>query len=402
MKGLKKIKTFFNRNKSFNSRPFYIICVFLFISFFHPFIANERPLYAKASGESYFPVIRSIGENLHLLPVRGNLLLKDDYDFKIMPLIPYSYNTIDRRNGSYVSPFMKQDVDNIWQRHWLGTDVLGRDVFAGLLKGTEVAIKIGFLSVFIGFLIASFLGLFAAYYQRFPLQYNFLDLILLLIWIGGLIYFFWFGVQTQIIRFFVFFILSGIMALSYAYIKKVFLHKFLKNNIRIPVDGMLMRILEAMKAIPLFIFLLACITLLENVNTKSLIIILGFLIWPGFTRYIRAEALKVLSQDYITAAKAYGASGYRILIVHVFPKIFTSLSVIIAFGISSVILIESTLSFLGIGIPIEDVSWGSMLKEAKTNFSAWWMAIFPGFALFLLILNLNLLGEDLEMDFRAE
>lgn len=399
---IKKIGSIFFNKASRKKGPIIILGIFIFLGIFHPFIANEKPLFAKQSGKFYFPVLSSVSENLSLKKSNGISAQTRDYDFKIMPLIPYSYNTIDHRNGAYKSPFESQKVDNLWQRHWLGTDVLGRDVLAGILKGTGTSIKIGFLSVLLGFIIACILGFSGAYYQRFPKKQNIIDLILMMLWISGLGYYLWVGLKTSILYVIGYILIMMPIIFIYRYVKSKFLNNILRERFILPVDGLLMRILEAMKSIPLFIFLLACISILENINSSGLIIILGLLIWPGFTRYIRAESMKVLSQDYITAAKAYGASGFRILRVHVLPKIFTSLSVILAFGVSSVILLESTLSFLGIGLPIEEVSWGSMLKDAKTNFSAWWMAIFPGIAIFLLILNLNLLGEDLEKDMRIE
>lgn len=379
-----------------------IIILLIVVAFVHPFIANERPLYCKIEGSHYFPVFRSVTTNLHL--TRPYSKINDFnwdqkvYEFKIMPVIPYSYNTIDTRNSQYKSPFDQQNVENMWQRHWLGTDILGRDVFAGILKGTEISVKIGFISVILATIIALFFGLGAAFSLRFPLKLDVFAIILLLVSALILVYFLWLGINTSMVTFWISGIICLVLNYGYYLLKKYKRIKIAeKYQFKIPIDGIFMRLIEAMKAIPSFIFLLAAISIFKTLSVVGLISILAFIMWPGLSRFIRAEALKILSQDYITAAKAYGASDWRIVKTHVLPKLITTLSVVLAFGISSAIIAESTLSFLGIGISIDQVSWGSLLNEAKINFSAWWLAIFPGLALFVLILSLNVLGEELEI-----
>lgn len=375
-----------------------VILIFLLIALMHPFIANERPLYCKIEGKHYFPVVRSVLVNIG---IAGNYKNFENYNWKsktydalIMPLIPYSANSIDSRNQGFKGPIDDQTVDNMWQRHWMGTDLLGRDVLAGVLKGTEIAVKIGFTSVFFALIIALVLGLTSAYSVRFPFRWDVPTFILMLVGSVSMIYFLWLSIHTSLLYFWIPLFVWLLIGLAYRLIKRQ--GKLgINNTITFPFDALLLRLLEAMKAIPTMIFILACITLIQTISVEGLIIILAFIMWPGLTRYIRAEALKVLNMDYVTAAKAYGASGFRILWRHVAPKLFSSLSVILAFSIASAIMIEATLSFLGIGIPVEQVSWGSLLKEAKINFSAWWLAIFPGLALFLLIYNLNLLGEEM-------
>ena len=381
---------------------FGLIVVFFLTAVIHPFIANEKPLYCKIDGQHYFPVTRSIANNLGLTKPYKNvddfLWKEKSYDFKIMPVIPYSYNTLDKKNAGYKSPFAQQEIENLWQRHWLGTDILGRDTAAGILKGTEIAVKIGFFSVLLAALIAIVIGLGAAYTTRFPIRMDFFGATLLLVSAILVIYYIWYafyvGISALVIPALFLFALYAVYVF---WPEKYRIRLLQKSEFNIPFDSILMRVLEAMKSIPGLIFLLACISVFDSFSVSGLIFILAFLIWPGLTRYVRAEALKILGQDYITAAKAYGASRTRILTKHVLPKLFTSLSVVLAFAISATILVESTLSFLGIGIPIEQVSWGTMLREAKNNFPAWWLAVFPGIAMFGLILSLNILGEELDV-----
>ncbi len=374
-----------------------IISIFLVIALFHPFIANERPLLCKLNGKVYTPIIRNITTNWGLTNWYNGVdnfgWMEKTYESKIMPLIPYSYNTIDTRNPKYKSPFAKQNIDNIWQRHWLGTDALGRDVLAGILKGTEIAVRIGFTSVFIACIIALILGLTSAFSVRFPIRINTISAILIAITIISNGYYLWYGANTTFSVFFIQFLIWVIIWTVYIAISRKL---NLKRQFIFPFDKILIRLLEAMKSVPSLIFILACLTLFQSFSVNGLIAILAFIMWPSFTRYIRADALKILNMDYITAAKGYGASNFRILWKHVRPKVFTSLSVLIVFAIASAIIVESTLSFLGIGLPLDQVSWGSLLKEARLNFNAWWLAVFPGIAMFILILALNLLGEQIQ------
>lgn len=381
--------------------PLRLIVFFFLIALVHPFVANERPIYCKIDGNHYFPASRNLAVNWGFLqPYKDNFDFqwkKKDYEMKIMPFIPYSYNTIDRRNSQYRSPFGDQETDNFWQRHWLGTDILGRDVAAGLLKGTEIAIRIGFLSIALAGLIALVVGFLAAYFRVRPLKVGPLDILAFILFSFVLIYNVWIAANGKGLASWMSVVIVLLISYLYYHIRKhyqiEFLNKWMWN---FPVEGMYLRTVEAFKALPVLILLLACVSIFETISISGLVVILALLMWPGLSRYVRAESLKVLSQDYVTAAEAYGASKFRILTRHVTPKLVSRLSVILVFAISTAIIVEATLAFLGIGLPIEQVSWGSMLKEAKDNFSAWWLAIFPGLALFTLILSLNILGEDLE------
>jgi peptide/nickel transport system permease protein len=124
-------------------------------------------------------------------------------------------------------------------------------------------------------------------------------------------------------------------------------------------------------------------------------IVIGFLGWTGIAKYVRAELLKVRSLEYIEAAQALGFNRLRIIFKHALPNSLTPVFISVAFGVAGAILTESSLSFLGIGVAAEDVTWGSLLSSAKNDVNAWWLAIFPGFAIFITITLFNLLGEGL-------
>lgn len=387
--------------KNRKKRATIVLLLFLIVGIFHPFIANERPLICKINNKTYFPIFRSIGHNLKLVKPYSDITdhswRDKNYKYKIMPLIPYSYNTLDNRNASFRSPFDARSGKSIFQKHWLGTDIVGRDTLAGILKGTETAIIIAVLSVGLAIFLALVFGIFAAFSKRFPLYVDiiYFPIILIIGIIGS--YYLWLFLQGSVTIFLIFVLLLGVIMFLLRRFS-VLPEKISGKQIRIPVDSIFMRIVEAMKTIPSLVFLLAIIAILDSVNRFTLVLILGFLMWPGIARHVRAETIKILNLDYITAAEAYGATKLRMVLKHVLPKLFTNLSVLFAFGISAVILVEATLAFLGFGLPIDQVSWGMMMKESRQNISAWWLAVFPGIALYFLIYNLNVFAEELQLE----
>jgi peptide/nickel transport system permease protein len=124
-------------------------------------------------------------------------------------------------------------------------------------------------------------------------------------------------------------------------------------------------------------------------------VIIGLTGWTGIARLTRAEFLRVSNLEYIQAAKSMGFKEFRIIFLHALPNALAPALVSIAFGVASAILIESSLSFLGVGVPPTTVTWGSLLNSGREQYNAWWLVIFPGLAIFLTVTVYNLLGEGL-------
>ena len=124
-------------------------------------------------------------------------------------------------------------------------------------------------------------------------------------------------------------------------------------------------------------------------------VVIGLTSWTGIARFIRGELLRVRNLEYIEAANALGFPEFRTLFKHAIPNALSPVLIAIAFGIAAAILIESTLSFLGIGVPPEILTWGALLSSARQSPTAWWLAIFPGAAIFLTVTIYNLVGEGL-------
>lgn len=153
-----------------------------------------------------------------------------------------------------------------------------------------------------------------------------------------------------------------------------------------------MRLVEIFEAIPSLFLLLTFVAFFGR-SLYIMMVIIGLTSWPGYARYVRAEYLKLRKQDYVQAAVASGIPLTSVLFRHILPNGVAPILVAASFGVASAILAEAILSFLGLGL-VDDPSWGQMLSQAvKSSTFNWWMAMFPGGAIFLTVLSYNLIGE---------
>lgn len=161
------------------------------------------------------------------------------------------------------------------------------------------------------------------------------------------------------------------------------------------IDLLINRVFELMLSIPTFFLILSVVAFVKSPSIFYIMIIIGLTSWVGIARFTRNEFLKAKNLEYVTAAIALGASNSRTMFRHILPNTITPVIVAVVFGIASAILIESGLSFLGIGVPADTITWGSILNEARGNTSAWWLAVFPGLVIFVTVLAYNLAGQGL-------
>jgi peptide/nickel transport system permease protein len=165
------------------------------------------------------------------------------------------------------------------------------------------------------------------------------------------------------------------------------------------VDAIIMRFIDIMLCFPTFFLILAVIALLEP-SIINIMIIIGATSWMGMARLMRAEILSLKERDFIYAERAIGASDLRIIARHLVPNAMAPVLVSVTLGIAGAILVESSLSFLGIGVQPPTPSWGNILSEGKAVMGAgWWMMAFPGLAIFITVLGYNLLGEGIKEKF---
>ncbi len=161
------------------------------------------------------------------------------------------------------------------------------------------------------------------------------------------------------------------------------------------LDSLIMRFIDIMLCFPTFFLILAVIALLEP-SIFNIMAVIGLTSWMGVARLIRAEILSLKEREFIEAARACGAGDFRIVSRHLIPNAIAPVLVSATLGVAAAILVESALSFLGIGVQPPTPSWGNILIDGKATLGvAWWLTLFPGLAILLTVLGYNLLGEGL-------
>tara|TARA_B100001564_G_scaffold146500_1_gene123023 strand:- start:1018 stop:2343 length:1326 start_codon:yes stop_codon:yes gene_type:complete len=401
----------------------YLLGALVFIALFAPYIANDRPLYAKYKNQTLFPAFAESTRTDSIIDPETNKVEVLQYDITdwrqlnlekvIWPLIPYSPGTMDRYNRDYASPSGKQRYKNpngeITEmpkrfRHRLGTDGIGRDLASGLIHGTRISLMVGIVAMGIASIIGIFLGALAGFFgdtklkmPRIKYYFSLLGVFLGIFYgfglrkyaisngfsesVSGGVYEIFLSILVVVIVFFICRILS-----------KGFMFGKLKQEVFVPVDTFVSRGIELLNSIPRLILIIT----ISAVVTRSIwivMIIIGLTTWTGIARFTRAEFLRIRALEFIQAGEALGYSSSRTIFKHALPNALAPVFVSIAFGIASAILVEAGLSFLGIGVPDDLVTWGSLLNLGRQNLEAWWLIIYPGTAIFITITIYNMIAE---------
>ena len=233
-------------------------------------------------------------------------------------LAPYDPKQIDLRD-SRIAP------GEDWA-HPLGTDIMGRDMLSRLIYGAQTATKISLLSLAVGMVVGTSLGLLSGYK-------------------GGV------------------------------------------------VDAIVMRAADAVLGFPTVMAALVVVVIL-GAGIEAIIVAMVTTVWARFARMIRGDALAVKEQDFVTLAKATGVSTPVIIIRHIFPNTVNTLMVVTSILVGQVILLEASLSFLGLGLAPGAPAWGIMVAEGRSVIlSLWWLALFPGLAITIVVLAFNFFGD---------
>jgi peptide/nickel transport system permease protein len=400
----------------------WILGILAVIALFAPIIANDQPLYAKYHGESLFPAFST--QNSYQIEREDGSMEKVQLDIakwkqmdlesSIWALVPYAPNKTDFLNSDYKAPSGKQffkdktgalvDMPGRF-RHRLGTNKKGEDVLSGLIHATRISLTIGILSMGIATLIGLVLGSLAGYFGDSKLlttRGQFWTFIFGLV----MAYYYAFMIRADVLADAIGTSGSAILlqlllslaifiaiAVAFRFIGKL-LGKLplLKSKTNIPVDSLISRAIEILISIPRLILIIS-IAAVAKPSLVNLMLIIGLTSWTGIARITRAEFLKIRNLEYIAAGQSLGFNEARIIFRHALPNGVAPAFIAVAFGIASAILIESGLSFLGIGVPADVVTWGSLLSSGREAFQAWWLVIFPGCAIFLTVTVYNLLGE---------
>lgn len=162
------------------------------------------------------------------------------------------------------------------------------------------------------------------------------------------------------------------------------------------VDTAMMRVVDALLAIPRVLLLIALLALWRSLPLWMLVVVLGATGWFGLSRLVRAQVLGIRRREYVQAAEALGASGWRIVTRHVLPNVLPTVIVAATLGIGQVIVLEAGLSYLGLGVQPPTASWGNIIQDGADQVGTlWWISLFPGLLIVMTAIACNALGDAL-------
>jgi peptide/nickel transport system permease protein len=158
-------------------------------------------------------------------------------------------------------------------------------------------------------------------------------------------------------------------------------------------DDVLMRIGDVQLAFPVLVLAIALLAV-AGASLLTVVLVLGVTGWITYARIVRGETLSLITREFVEAARAMGAPDRHVIWRHVVPNVLPPVTVVATFSVARVVIAEASLSFLGLGIPPPAPSWGAMLDEGRNYLTTgWWLALFPGLAILLLVLGINLVGD---------
>jgi peptide/nickel transport system permease protein len=162
-------------------------------------------------------------------------------------------------------------------------------------------------------------------------------------------------------------------------------------------DVLITRAIDVMLALPTF-FLLVTVQALFPPSATNVIVIIGLTSWMGIARIVRGQFLTLKEREFVQAARSIGAGPVRIVVQHILPNVSSQIIVLFTLGMADAVLVESALSFLGLGVPPYQASWGNMLADGQMGIlsGTWWVALFPGLMILFTAASINLLGDGLQ------
>jgi len=303
-----------------------------------PVLANNKPLYIRYDGKTHFTAFRDLFPAILLLrPDPVSLRLQQDPDWLInLATLP------DPKVGRVMLPPvpygpLQQRLDDVNSgpsartRHYFGCDDNGRDVLSRMVHGAKVSLLVGLLAVGLSGLLGVMIGALAGYAGG---------------WLDTLV---------------------------------------------------LSRLMEVMACFPTFFLILTVVAVMDPkyLNIWTITLVIALTAWTGMARYARAEFMRLKGADFVSAARALGASPLRLAVRHILPNALTPLLVNASFEVAGAVLFEAAISFLGVGVQPPDPSWGNILNLVTRYWDEWWLGLFPGAAIFLTVLSYNLLGEGI-------
>ena len=376
----------------------WVMGCWLGIALLVPFLANDKALVAHYQGHWYFPVVQQWAvqagmgrfDEMLRIPLHEK---PPGYRVVVGPLIPYRAETLDASNGNYRSPFGPQQVSSWYYRHWLGTDQLGRDTLAGLLYGARIAWWVGMGAMVLSVVLGLLLGLLAGYYANDRLRISRSVVGSTLIFLGaGVVWQTgwtiphptgWSWLVTLMV-------LAGLGMVCWWLLQRL---SWGRRLLVIPLDRWFLALVGWFKSLPGMVVVMAILPLFKSTGIWSLALLIGLFRWPLIGQYVRAEVLRIRHLPFMESVRLLGLADRKILWKHALPNVWPPVVVNAAFGVGAAVAVESALSFLGLGLGLQQVTWGTLLNAGRHYFPAWWLVVFPGVAIFMVVYVCNVLGD---------
>ncbi|MBD1395884.1 ABC transporter permease [Pontibacter sp. JH31] len=309
--------------------------------------------------------------------------------------LPFLPNELDL-SKVFAPPFHWEHYAANRPFHWLGTDALGRDVLVNIVYGARTALMISLPVMLLATGLGLFMGSSAGLFGNHKLRISNARLLLLLPSLVAMAYYTLYvpfqlallkaDMSAYILPTILAFAIPGVLL----FIGAPMLMRWdsLKKTTPFPFDHIVLRLIETLTSIPKLIFILV----LAAFAPPSLLLLSALLVltfWTGPARLARGEMLRIKELPYFEAAISSGVTQWQLIWRHAMPNLLAPVAVSFVFGLAALLMIESTLSFLNIGVSTELVSWGRMISGIRANTAAWWLVAFPGAFLSLTVLALQ-------------
>jgi peptide/nickel transport system permease protein len=288
--------------------------------------------------------------------------------------------------------------------HIMGTDALGRDVARSLVAGAQRSLMVSILAGLAGSVLGVVLGSIPAFFgddrlklslaATFTIGFGLLLLLYCTFLVWPLAVY-----RTDL--------LAGVGIPALGLLALFSLNRGLRKvalfrkTISAPVDLLVLRFTEVFTVVPRLYFILA-FAMVMRINLLTIVILFALTGWATISRLTRAEMLKVRAMPYIEAARLIGQTEWRVFMRHALPNAVGPLATQVCFTMASILVMEATLSFVGVGVSAELISWGSILHGYTDDLTAWWLVVFPGTVIYLTVLSFHALGQDLDLLFHSQ
>jgi peptide/nickel transport system permease protein len=387
------------RKLKFRLAKLWLLAVIL-LALFAPFLANEKPFFENDN--------LTTNDNLPSEFARN----RND---QILHPIPYSPGQPGQNDVALLSPFQKNYYTNntgqqielpLRFHHWLGTDAIGADVAAGIVFGLRHSLSIALLSMILSIAISLIAGICSGYFADSGIYLNRIKFISLIIFLFLAWFYCYYTFSLEWYNLFQQFNLINLAGLSTSFMLFLLFTMALvvfwkisnkrkiteTKHIHLNPDFWISLLTQVMVAIPQLIIIIALSSLFQP-SIITLILVFGLVLWVEPSRMIRAEVQRLRNEGFVDAAIVTGFSFRQIAFRHLIPNLIPVVKPVFLYGMAAVILSESGLSFIGLGVNPGTVTLGGLMAQAKENIDAWWLILFPGLCLFFTILSLSVLSE---------